>query len=380
MGRIAAVILHAPLGKGQGERLVEQGREAFTQDLVGTLQQAGAQRIILVSPDKTFAERLGSLGVVTVSPVRGTPFHFGNTIKRVITAEKLDGLLYFGSGSGGLLTEEQVENLVSFSQRPERGALFNNFYSCDFFAVARAGNLLKADLPPIDNPLGLVLSDLGFPCFALPREAATQFDIDTPTDLILLTATERGGKEIRAFLEKQRLTHPEVPRLLEHLVDRTAHLYLIGRVNPVTWSHFEGEVACRTSALIEGRGMRSYTDHRGELLSKVLDTVGIHRFFTWLAQSADAAIIDSRPLLSQGGQLPVPSDRFASDLLCPEQIENRLWAEFTREAIASEIPILLGGHSLVSGSLYLLAEVCWKDRDLPRRLHPGTFDWRKESP
>ena len=380
MGRIAAVILHALLGKGQGEQLVEQGREASTQDLVRTLQQAGAERVILVSSDKTFAEHLRNLGVVTVSPIRGTPFHFGNTIRRVIAAEKLDGLLYFGSGSGGLLTREQVENLVSFSQRPKRGALFNNFYSCDFFAVAEARDLLEAELPPIDNPLGLVLSDLGFPCFALPREAATQFDIDTPTDLLLLSATGRGGKEIRTLLEKQRLTHPSVPRLLERLGDRTAHLYLIGRVNPVTWSHFEGEVACRTSALIEGRGMRSYTDHRGKLLTKVLDAVGIHRFFTWLAQSADAAIIDSRPLLSKGGQLPAPSDRFASDLLCPEQIENRLWAEFTREAIASEIPILLGGHSLVSGGLYLLAEVCWKDRDLPRRLHPGTFDWRKESP
>ena len=126
--------------------------------------------------------------------------------------------------------------------------------------------------------------------------------------------------------------------------------------------------------------MRSYTDHQGELLTKVLDTVGIHRFFTWLAQSADAAIIDSRPLLSQGGELPAPSDRFASDLLCPRQIENQLWAEFTREAITSDIPILLGGHSLVSGGLYLLAEACWKDRDLPRRLHPDMFDRRKESP
>ncbi len=380
MERIAAVILHASLGKSHGECLVEEGREAFTQDLVRTLQQVGVERIILFSPDKTFAEHLRSLGAVTVSPVRGAPFHFGNTIKRVIASEKLDGLLYFGSGSGGLLTEEQVENLVSFSQRPKRGALFNNFYSCDFFAVAKAKDLLDANLPPIDNPLGLALSDLGFPCFALPREAATQFDIDTPTDLILLSTTERGGKEMRAFLEKQRLTHPLVLRLLERLVDRTAHLYLIGRVNPITWSHFEAQVACRTSALIEGRGMRSYTDHRGELITKVLDTVGIHRFFTWLAQSADAAIIDSRPLLSQGGELPEASDRFASDLLCLRRIENQLWAEFTREAIASEIPILLGGHSLVSGGLYLLAEACWKDRDLPRRLHPDTFEWRKESP
>ena len=185
---------------------------------------------------------------------------------------------------------------------------------------------------------------------------------------------------MRAFLAEQRLTHPAIPRLLEQLVDRTAHLYLIGRVNPVTWAHFEGEVACRTSALIEGRGMRSYIDQQDGLLARVLEIIGLQHFFAWLAQGSDAAIIDSRPLLSQGGKLPAPCDRFASDLLCPELIKNRLWAGFTRETVASKIPILLGGHSLVSGGLYLLAEACWKDRDLPRRLHPYTFEWRKESP
>ena len=163
MKRIAAVILHAPLGESYGEHLVKKGREAFAQDLVGTLQQVGVDRIILISPDEAFAERLRSLGVVTVLPVRSTPFHFGNTIKRVISDEKLDGLLYFGSGSGGLLAKEQVDNLAQFIKRAERGALLNNAYSCDFFAIAKAGDLLKAELPPIDNPIGLVLSDLGLP-------------------------------------------------------------------------------------------------------------------------------------------------------------------------------------------------------------------------
>lgn len=378
MRRIAAVIAHAPLGESQGERLVEQGREAFMVDLVAALKQEGTERIILITSDTAFSEHLGSMGVGTISPARGAPFHFGRAIQRVIESEKLDGFLYFGSGSGGLLTPEHLKHLVEFGHRTERGALFNNFYSCDFFAIAKAEELLGADLPPIDNPLGLILSDSGFPCFALPREAETQFDIDTPTDLLLLAATNRGGEAMRAFLAKERLTHTVVSRVLERLVDRRAHLYLIGRVNPLTWSYFEKEVACRTSALIEGRGMRSYPGPQSRFLPKIVETVGFRPFFAWLAQAADAAIIDTRPVLSQNGELPPPSDRFASDLFCPEQIKKRSWMTFTQEAIAAKIPILLGGHSLVSGGLYLLAEACWKDHELPRRLHPDTFDWRKE--
>ncbi len=378
MNRVAAVILHAPLGVSPGERLVEAGREAFTQDLVTTLRQAGVARIVVVTSDEEFAEQLESTGASIASSISEEPFHFGKTIQRIVSSEGLDGLVYFGSGSGGLLTVTQVRRLIQFSSRKEHGALFNNFYSCDFAAIAGAKDLLAVKLPPIDNPFGLVLSDLEFPCYELPRDARTQFDIDTPTELLLLAAADRGGEVTRAFIEEQQLTSSVISQLRKRLVDRKAHIYLIGRLNPTTWSHFEGEVACRTSALVEGRGMRAYPDRQESMLGRFLEEVGARRFFTWLGQRADGAIIDSRPLLSKDGQLPPASDRFTSDLLRPDRIQDPSWTEFTAETVAAEIPILLGGHSLVSGGLYLLAEICWKDRDLPRRLHPNPFDWKKE--
>jgi len=380
MKTIAAVILHAPLGESEAERLVAQGRAACALDLGAVLHEAGMDRIIVITGDDRSLASLSCMGISMVSPNRNEPFHFGKAIQQVIEKERLEGLLYFGSGSGGLLTAKQVNRLITFARRRERGALFNNFYSCDFTAISKAGDLLGVELPARDNPLGLVLSDLGFPCFTLPREAATQFDIDTPTDLVLLTAAKRGGKAMAAFLEDRHLTHPAIPGLLDQLVDRRAHLYLIGRVNPITWSHFEQEVACRTSAFVEGRGLHVYADHKGTLLAQGLKELGVHRFFKWLSQVADAALIDSRPLLIQNGRLPPASDRFASDLQRPELIRDPLWALFTREAVSAEIPIVLGGHSLVSGGLYLLAEACWKDRDLPRRLHPDLIAWRKEQP
>ncbi len=375
MKKIACVIMHAPLGESVGERIVEEGREASIEDLVTTLKKAGIERTLLLTQSAALAEQFSKRGVVTILTENETPFHFGKALQRVIAEEDLDGLLYFGSGAGGLLTVEQIARLVSFASRVEQGALFNNFYSCDFCAIAGAERLLSIDLPKIDNALGFSLADHGIPSFSLPRTVETQFDIDTPTDLVLLAAAERGGNAMREFLAAQSLNHSMLEDLLTVLTNRSAHLTLIGRMNPTSWTHFEGEIACRTNAYSEGRGMRAYPDKKAPLLASTLEDMGIDSFFELLAQSTDAAIIDTRPLLALGGLLPPMADRFASDLLRPELVEDPLWKAFTQAAIDSQIPILLGGHSLVSGGLYLLAEACWKDRELRRRLHPDTIEF-----
>jgi len=375
MKKIACVIMHAPLGENLGERIVEEGREASTEDLVTTLKKAGMERTLLLTRSATLAERFSKRGVATILTGDENPFHFGKALQRVIAEEALDGLLYFGSGAGGLLTVDQIARLVSFASRVEQGALFNNFYSCDFCAIAGAERLLAIDFPEIDNSLGLSLADHGIPSFSLPRTVETQFDIDTPTDLVLLAAAGRGGDAMRAFLAAQSFNHSMLEDLLTVLTDRSAHLTLIGRMHPASWAHFEGEIACRTSAYSEGRGMRAYPDGKAPLLASTLKEMAIDSFFERLARSTDAAIIDTRPLLAATESLPPPNDRFASDLLRPELVEDPLWKAFTQAAIDSPIPILLGGHSLVSGGLYLLAEACWKDRELRRRLHPDTIEF-----
>jgi len=376
MTRTCAVILHGSLGTSQGERFVEEGREASTRDLVETLEQAKLPKVVLVTPDEEFGRCLAAQGVI----VRRSdePFHFGRTLEELVREEESDGLVYFGSGSGVLLSRANVRDLAAFAKRPGREALFNNFYSCDFAAIAGASGLLEATLPAIDNSLGFALAEADFACFGLPRDVRTQVDIDTPTDLLLLAASERGGRHLRAFLAQNTQNHPALRPLLERLVDRSARLYLIGRLSPATWACFEKEVACRTSGLVEGRGLRGYPDGLGTMLGEVLHEIGPTAFFRRLGRVADAAIVDTRALLAQSGVLPPASDRFASDLFRPGEIADPLWAEFTAAAISSPVPVLLGGHSLVSGGLHLLAEACWKGKDLPFRLHPKPFDWTKE--
>jgi len=377
MTRTVAVLLHAPSGSSALERFVEGGRRASAEDLIRALRPA-VDELLVVTDAPSWQASLDSLDATVIPPRH--PFRFGDTFSRLVREHGIDVLLYFGSGSGGLLGTESIDELLAFAGQDGPGALFNNYYSCDFAVVREARSLLKIDLPPNDNGLGFALSDAGVPCHALQRSLETEFDVDTPTDLILLDASGRGGPTMRAFLDKHHLEHPTLDAVCDQLTDHTRTVHLSGRINPAVWAAFVPQVACRTAGVTEGRGMRAYRDHRPLLLQRLLREDGPVAFFERLAETADAAILDTRPMLAVRGVLPPPADRFASDLFLADRIADPNWRRFTEAAATAPIPVLLGGHSLVAGGLRLLADACWKGRSLARRLHPDPFKGRDPRP
>ncbi|HEY8884495.1 MAG TPA: hypothetical protein VIO35_04220, partial [Chloroflexota bacterium] len=64
------------------------------------------------------------------------------------------------------------------------------------------------------------------------------------------------------------------------------------------------------------------------------------------------------------------SDRFHSDLLQPEAIVDPVARAFTQAALAAPIPVVLGGHSLVAGGLWVLSDAAWRERDRELGLTP----------
>jgi hypothetical protein len=44
-------------------------------------------------------------------------------------------------------------------------------------------------------------------------------------------------------------------------------------------------------------------------------------------------------------------------------VEQPYLREFTHAAVEAPLPVILGGHSLVSGGLMLLTEAAWKAED-----------------
>jgi len=72
---------------------------------------------------------------------------------------------------------------------------------------------------------------------------------------------------------------------------------------------------------------------------------------------AEAVFFDTRVLLAHHHLWPSAADRYASDLGLPEAIHDPFLREFTRAAINAPMPVVLGGHGVVAGDLYGVAEM-----------------------
>ena len=99
---------------------------------------------------------------------------------------------------------------------------------------------------------------------------------------------------------------------------------------------------------------------RGEvrsLLGAYVDAVGVDGLFQLLQAWSDAVFWDNRVLLAHRGLWPSDEDRFASDLGWVDLVREPFLRELTAGAQATSVPIVMGGHSLVSGGLLALLEM-----------------------
>jgi len=374
---VALIIMTGSPRGTPAENMVAEAREAITLDLVARAVETGVFAPIIVSTDSpTLAARLAVWPVLVELDPPNQVFHFGQHLQELIRRYELERVLYMGGGSAPLLPATTLAAIAQRLDQADQLVLTNNFYSSDFVAFTPASVLLG--LPPIstDNDLSWQLGrHFGRPAEELPRRAATQLDVDTPVDLMTLSLHPAVGGHTRSFLKALDLPIQVFEAVLPLLTDRRAEILIAGRVSSTTWHYLERETACRVRCFAEERGMRaSSRQWRGEvrsLLGFYLDQVGPARFFETLAQLAQAVFLDNRVLLAHRGLWPSAADRFNSDLRRPEEINDPFLRELTAAAIAAPVPVIMGGHSLVSGGMYALVEAAWaRGRDVPRQVAP----------
>ena len=362
MPEVTLLIMTGVRQGSETERMMASAREAITRDLIERSSRlAGIHQVILSTNSPQLARWAESRRVCVEIDPPGRPFHFGQRLREL--AEKYDarGLLYLGGGSGALLATEAIAQLVTRIHSAERILVTNNLYSTDLAAFAPAAVLRDLDLPAIDNDLGWTLVEqAGLVNESLPRSAATQLDVDTPTDLMILGQHPGTGPHTRSMLDALSLDTSHLTAALKVLIDRNGEVVVAGRASATMWEYLERSTACRVRMLAEERGMRaSGRQARGEVRSVLgfyYQQVGAAQFFEHLAELGQAAFLDSRVLFAHLGLKPSASDRYNSDLRRPEHIENREVREFTEQAVRASIPVVLGGHSLVSGGMYALVE------------------------
>lgn len=340
---------------------VQGARRAATADLLEMLaRQPLVSNVILVSP------ALGELAKLPMSDYitsdKGT-IHVGEALAQICEKYGVSHLLYLGGGSAPLLTDSMLQEIVQRLAAAEELAITNNQFASDWLALTPARILGEwQQRLPRDNMLGWVLSaEAGMPLEAQPVTAASRLDIDTPLDLLALKLHGGGGPHLRRYLDSLTLPIGRLEAAIEVLATPASHVFISGRIAPNVWSALNGVTRSWLRVVSEERGMvSSGRQARGEarsLLAAHVEVVGMKLFFETLSQWAEAAFIDTRVLLAHHGRWPDEGSRFASDLGDVDGVKDDWLREFTVAALEAPIPIVLGGHGLMSGAMLAFCEI-----------------------
>jgi len=382
--KLDILIMAGKKNKSEPVKMVSRAIELSTKDTINKFleikeKEKNIGKIILSTNSEVLINELKEKSIIIEPDKPQKKFHFGKKLKELINKYKIEKLFYMGGGSGVLLKIEDLKNIIKTvldkdnivnKLNKERVSdkkkilITNNLYSTDFIAFSPANIVNSIELFSNDNEIAWILkNNCNFKDISLHRNAATQLDIDTPIDLLTIKNHPALSKNVKNYIESLDINTTKIEEALKYFAIEDSNVLIAGRTNSTVWSYLENNTACRVRLFAEERGMRaSGRQKRGEvrsLLGFFIQEFGIKKFFEIISKIADAAFIDSRVILSHFKMWPSDNDRFYSDLLKPEKISEPFLREFTYEALNASIPIVLGGHSLVSGGLYALVESAW---------------------
>lgn len=340
-------------------QLVRRAQQAAALDLINLLQTIHPAQLILSSPDFSW---LPSTDNVILEPdPPGAMFHFGTRLADLVEKYQLETVLYFGGGSVPLLNADLMRGIFADLLADETPLILtNNRHSSDWAAIRKTNIPLIREVNR-DNSLAWYLSEHGhYPVkIVAENRPAVHLDIDTPTDLAILRLHPETQPQLKHFLmQLPELEAIPLRAVLDTLKRDASQIMLIGRVSPQVWLALNRVTRCWIRVFAEERGMvaseRLKQGQVRSLLADLYQLQGAEPFFATLASMADAVIMDSRVLMASHYQF-LPEERFASDLFW--RVSDPWLDEFTQAAQNAPIPVLLGGHSVVAGGLYAIAEM-----------------------
>jgi hypothetical protein len=338
-------------------------RQACARDLLLRAHESGAfDPIIVASDDPDWIATLDDLNVTIDLDQTHESFQFGRRLADLIERNHFDKVLYLGAASAPLMTADQLTEIAEAIRAQDRVVISNNIFSSDWAAISPAAIVGQwIDRLEADNSLGWVLSqDAGLKPIAWPASPATRLDIDVPIDAQIAALHSDCGSNLREVVSAMHWNGDRLRAAREVMRVPATRVILAGRVPSWSWAQMEKATQCWVRVYSEERGMRAAGRQKAgqvrSILNDHLNSVGLKNFFAELCSMADAIVWDTRVLWAARGIWPSEIDRYASDLELVDQITDPFIREFTQAISAAPIPIVTGGHALVSGGLWTILE------------------------
>ncbi|MFL7794767.1 MAG: hypothetical protein AB8I69_21670 [Anaerolineae bacterium] len=350
-------------GKSKVERTLAEAHRASARDLLDTLLQTELiDQAVVATDDPTWKDITAGQPVEIDIDPSGKPFHFGQRLAELIERYRVQRALYSGGASAPLMSTEHWREVLTQLSQAEKLVVTNNVHSSDW-----AGFTCTHDVVPLvarqenDNGIAWTLTnETERQAASMPPAAATRFDLDTPIDLLIAQRHPGIGPNLHQFLDELNWKAPQLNGILAEMAREGGSLAIAGRVSEAAWGVLNKATRCWVRVFAEERGMRaSGRQERGEvrsLLADYLEIVGTEGFFDEVANLANGLLLDSRVILAARGLWPSKRDRFNSDLHRWEEVEDPFLRRFTQAAAQAQIPVVLGGHSVVAGGLMALIE------------------------
>ncbi|MEX2446101.1 MAG: hypothetical protein WD734_02090, partial [Dehalococcoidia bacterium] len=196
-------------------------------------------------------------------------FSFGRALADTVARHRIEAVLYAGAGSAPLLDGDGLVGFAAaFAGATEAGrCVTNNRFSTDLFALTPASLLARLDpSPAADNVVSRRLRDEhGVEVIETPRVLETQFNLDSPVDLLALGLSGRARPRLAALLAESEVAMclgeggavERARRAARMFTDRTAEVLVAGRVPSTAWRNLEHEAASRERVQSEARGKQA---------------------------------------------------------------------------------------------------------------------------
>ncbi len=358
---VSAVIFEGSQPKSSVEEAMIRVRQAALLDNLEKMGHVPAlDQIYLFTNRPELTEPASRLGAkVYLNSIAPEKFHYGKALQAAVRDHGLTRVFCLNGAGSPLITIEELDMICQKLLNREKFVYTNNTQSVDIAAFTVPPDLDSVELPAMDNSLALTLRDqLRLEMELMPHSLGLLFDIDTPSDLLVLGAGPFAGPRTREAIESLELDYSTLEKAKAILSDEYEDVALIGRVGAPIIGRLNAILKLRLRVFSEERGMKSLgrieANEVVSLLALLIDHAGLDNFFSYLARVARCAFIDSRVLIHHYRLDPSDRDRFLSDLGLWEEIKDPWLRNFTKAAVSCPIPVVLGGHSLVSGSLWAL--------------------------